>query len=60
MLLSFTQFQVGKIALAANIREHGGIALAAFISPGYALFVGLRIVERRDIHVNRDVTAGEL
>ena len=60
VLFSLPQLQVGKVALAANIGEHGGVAVAAFISPGHALLAGLRVVERRDVHVDRDTPAGEL
>lgn len=59
VLFPFARFHVGKVSFATNIGKHGRIAIAAFVGPGHALLVGLRIVER-DIHVYRNISARQL
>ena len=60
VLFPFAKFQVGKVSFAANMGKHGRIAVASFVGPGHALLAGLRIVERGDVHVYRDISARQL
>ena len=51
MLAAFAQFDVRHIALSANVSCDRSISIETFIGTRAALFVGLRIILRRDVDI---------